>query len=73
MMNIRRGGGSMKDTNNRFFVTQEQNELGTIWIERIIEKLIFQEIEISITEQVKIINSRQIRKEDKDVKFNEQE
>lgn len=67
MMDIRRGGGYMKDEKNRFFVTQEQNELGTIWIERLIEKLIFQEIEISITEQVKIINSRKIRKEDKNV------
>ncbi|MBK5458932.1 hypothetical protein [Peribacillus sp. TH27] len=54
----------MKDKKIQFIITQEQNELGTIWIERLIEKLLFQEIGISVTEQIQIINKRYQGKED---------
>ncbi|MGZ9816193.1 hypothetical protein ACXM0N_09710 [Peribacillus simplex] len=54
----------MKDKKIQFIITQEQNELGTIWMERLIEKLLFQEIGISVTEQIQIINKRYQGKED---------
>ncbi|MDR4927230.1 hypothetical protein [Peribacillus simplex] len=55
----------MKDIKTQFVITQEQNELGTMWIERLIEKLLFQEIGFSVTEQIQIINRRYQGKEDK--------
>ncbi|MED4632878.1 hypothetical protein P9443_08115 [Peribacillus frigoritolerans] len=55
----------MKDIKTQFVITQEQNELGTMWIERLIEKLLFQEIGFSVTEQIQIINKRYQGKEDK--------
>lgn len=55
----------MKDIKTQFVITQEQNELGTMWIERLIEKLLFQEIGFSVTEQIQIINKLYQGKEDK--------
>ncbi|CAK6471613.1 hypothetical protein BFRIG_01349 [Peribacillus frigoritolerans] len=55
----------MKDIKTQFVITQEQNEMGTMWIERLIEKLLFQEIGFSVTEQIQIINKRYQGKEDK--------